>query len=100
MVVAIAASLAAQNQDPDPPENWTPTFNGVTRARWEGGRLVVDTVGFFDKSFYDFAGTPHTKDTHLTEQFHRVNYGNMEIQLITDAPGVFTNPCVINPTAT
>ena len=49
---------------------------------------MVDTVGFFEKSWYDFAGTPHTKDMHLTEKFHRIDYGNMEMQVTIDDPGV------------
>jgi len=84
----------------DHPKNLTPTFYGDSRAHWEGDWLVVDTVGFFEKSWYDFAGTPHTKDMHLTEKFHRVNYGNMEMQVIIDDPGVFTKPWVINRTTT
>ena len=53
---------------------------------------MVDTVSFFEKSWYDFAGTPHTKDMHLTETFHRIDFGNMEMKVTIDDPGVFTKP--------
>ena len=73
----------------DHPANLTPTFYGDSRAHWEGDWLVVDTKGFFDKSWFDFAGTPHTKDMHLIEKFHRVDYGNLEEEAFIEDPGVF-----------
>ena len=62
----------------DHPANLKPTFYGDSRAHWEGDWLVVDTKGFFEKSWFDFAGTPHTKDMHLVEKFHRIDYGNLD----------------------
>ncbi len=80
------------------PKDLKPTFYGDSRAHWDGDTLVVDTVSFFEKSWYDFAGTPHTKDMHLTETFHRIDYGNMEMQVTITDPGVFTKPWVMNRT--
>ena len=82
------------------PKDLKPTFYGDSRAHWDGDTLVVDTVSFFEKSWYDFAGTPHTKDMHLTEAFHRLDYGNMEMQVTIEDPGVLTKPWVINRTTT
>ena len=58
------------------PQDLKPTFYGDSRAHWDGDTLVVDTVGFFEKSWYDFAGTPHTPQMHVIETFHRTDYGN------------------------
>jgi hypothetical protein len=71
------------------PKNLKPTFYGDSRAHWEGDWLVVDTIGFLDKSWFDFAGTPHTKDMHLVEKFHRIDYGNLEEEATIEDPGVF-----------
>ena len=38
------------------PANLQPTFYGDSRAHWDGDTLVVDTVGFREDSWYDFAG--------------------------------------------
>src|SRR5437870_3985673 len=84
----------------DHPKDLKPTFYGDSRAHWEGDTLVVDTVSFFEKSWYDFAGTPHTKQMHLTETFHRRDYGNMDMQVTIDDPGVLTRPWVINRSTT
>jgi len=78
------------------PNDLKPTFYGDSRARWDGDTLAVDTIGFFEKSWYDFAGTPHTPQMHVTETFHRMDYGNMEMQVVIEDPGVFTKPWVIN----
>jgi hypothetical protein len=82
------------------PKDLKPTFYGDSRAHWEGDTLVVDTISFFTKSWFDFAGTPHTPAMHLIETFHRSDYGNMDMQVIIDDPGVITKPWVINRTTT
>jgi hypothetical protein len=84
----------------DHPKNLKPTFYGDSRARWEGDTLVVDTVSFFEKSWFDFAGTPHTPAMHLTETFHRIDYGNMEMDVTIDDPGTFTKPWTFHRTTT
>ena len=84
----------------DHPKNLKPTFYGDSRAHWEGDTLVVDTIGLFDKSWIDFTGTPHTPQMHLIETFHRVDYGNLEMQVIIDDPGAFSKPWVMNRSTT
>jgi hypothetical protein len=82
------------------PANLKPTFYGDSRAHWDGDTLVVDTVSFFEKSWFDFPGTPHTKAMHLIERFHRIDYGNMEMDDTIDDPGVFTGPWTFHRTTT
>ncbi|MBV8728807.1 MAG: hypothetical protein JO336_03255, partial [Acidobacteriia bacterium] len=82
------------------PKDLKPTFYGDSRAHWEGDTLVVDTVSFFEKSWFDFPGTPHTKAMHLTETFHRIDYGNMEMDVTIEDPGVFTKPLSFHRTTT
>jgi hypothetical protein len=82
------------------PKDLKPTFYGDSRAHWDGDTLVVDTVSFFEKSWYDFAGTPHTKQMHLIEKFHRRDFGNMDMEVTIEDPGVLTKPWIINRTTT
>jgi hypothetical protein len=82
------------------PKDLKPTFYGDSRAHWDGDTLVVDTVSFFEKSWYDFAGTPHTKQMHLVEKFHRRDFGNMDMEVTIEDPGVLTKPWVINRSTT
>ena len=88
------------NDGTEHPKDLKPTFYGDSRAHWDGDTLVVDTVSFFEKSWYDFAGTPHTKAMHLVETFHRRDYGNMDMQVTIEDPGVLTKPWVINRNTT
>ncbi len=82
------------------PKDLKPTFYGDSRAHWDGDWLVVDTTGFNTISWYDFAGTPHTPQMHLTEAFHRIDYGNMEMKVTIEDPGALNGPWVINRTTT
>ena len=53
---------------PDDPD---PTWYGHSIGKWEGDTLVVDTIGFNDKFWFDFAGHPHTPKLHITERYRR-----------------------------
>jgi hypothetical protein len=51
------------------PNHLLPTWNGDSVGHWEGDTLVVDTIGFNDKSWLHPAMQPHTEETHLIERF-------------------------------
>lgn len=84
----------------DHPRDPKPTYYGDSRAHWDGDTLVVDTTGFFEKSWFDYAGTPHTQQMHVIETFHRRDFGNLDMQDTIEDPGVFTKPWVINRSST
>ena len=72
---------------PDDPD---PTWYGHSVGRWEGDTLVVDSVGFNDKFWFDFAGHPHTEKLHVTERFERPNLGTLKYRVTIDDPGAYT----------
>jgi hypothetical protein len=82
------------------PKDLKPTWYGDSRAHWDGDTLVVDTIGFNDKSWIDMPGHPHTTQMHLTERFHRRDFGTLEIQDIIDDPGAYSKPWIMNKVAT
>jgi hypothetical protein len=53
--------------DPDP------TWMGDATARWDGDTLVVDNVGFNDKT--EVSGYMHTEALHVVERYRRVETG-------------------------
>jgi len=77
---------------PDPEPSWL----GYSAGRWEADRLVVDTVGFNDKSWLDASGHPHSEALHLTERFHRRDFGHMDLQITIDDPKMYTRPFSIS----
>lgn len=77
------------------PKDPDPSFMGYSVGRWEGDALVVDTIGFKDRTWLDFAGTPHTEQLRVTERIRRTSFGHLEITETIDDPGVFKRPFTI-----
>ena len=61
--------------DRDHPRNVAPTWNGDSIGHWEGDTLVVDTVGFNDRSWLQTALQPHTEETHMIQRIRQVEGG-------------------------
>lgn len=76
-------------QDPDP------SFMGYSIGRWEGDELVVESVGFDDRTWLDFGGHPHTEALRITERFRRTSVGSMALQVTFSDPGAYARPWTI-----
>src|ERR1041385_1656985 len=74
---------------PDDPD---PTWYGHSVGRWDGDTLVVDSVGFNDKFWFDFAGHPHTEKLHVIERFRRPDFNTLTYEVTIDDPGAYTRP--------
>jgi hypothetical protein len=81
-----------------PPE-LDPTWFGHSVGRFEQDTLVIDTVGFNDKFWFDRQGTPHTEQLHTIERWTRVNEGTLSNQVTIEDPGAFSRPFVTTWTA-
>src|SRR5215475_1130275 len=79
----------------DPNPNWM----GHSIGHWEGDVLVIDTVGFNDRSWLGPQGHPHTEMLHVTERLHRADLGHLEIELTIEDPGAYSKPWVIKRVA-
>jgi len=77
------------------PKDPNPTWWGYSVGHWEGDTLVVETAGFNDRSWLDFAGHPHTEDLRVTERFQRRDFGHMQLQTTFDDPKTFAKPFTI-----
>ena len=81
------------------PANWDPTWLGHSLGKWDGDALVVDTVGFNDRSWIGGLGDgylPHTEMLHVTERYRRVDFGHMDVAVTFDDPGTFVKPFHMN----
>lgn len=74
------------------PKDIDPTWFGDSTAKWEGDTLVVDTVGFNDKFWFDDAAHPHTEKLHVTERYRRPDFGHLDFEVTIDDPGAYTRP--------
>ena len=82
---------------PDDPD---PTWYGHSIGRWEGETLVVDTVGFNDKFWFDRRATPHTAQLHTIERWTRVDAGHLVREVTIDDPGAYSRPFTVTFQAT
>jgi hypothetical protein len=78
------------------PKDPTPNWNGYSVGNWEGDTLVVHTNGLRDGTWLDRKGNPLTEAATLTERFHRVNFGRLEIDLTVDDPKAYTKPWTVH----
>ena len=75
------------------PEDPDPQWWGHSIGWYENGdTLVVDTIGFTDKTWLDQMGHPHTEQLHLTERYKRVDATTLELDMVIDDPGAYTKP--------
>jgi hypothetical protein len=73
--------------------NPKPSWYGESVGRYEDGALVIDTVGFNDKTFVDNYRTPHTDKLHVVERWKLINDGRfLQAEVTVDDPGTFEAP--------
>jgi len=77
----------AHNLDLEP-NSWT----GDSSGKWEGTTLVVDTIGFNDRSWLDDTGKPHSDQLHVIERYRRSDAGSLEVQYTLEDPKFLTRP--------
>ncbi len=81
------------------PKDLNPTWYGHSVGRWEGDTLVIDTVGFNDKFWFDFRGYPHTEQLHTVERYTRKEFGKLTNEIMIEDPGAYSKPFTVTFTA-
>jgi len=75
------------------PEDPDPQWWGHSIGWYENGdTLVVDTIGFNDKTWLDQMGHPHTDKLHLIERYKRLDATSMQLDMTIDDAGAYTKP--------
>jgi hypothetical protein len=70
------------------PHGTVPRWMGDSRGRWDGATLVVDTIGFTDRTAFRGA----TPQLHLVERFTRVDADTIEYRFTAEDPATWTRP--------
>ena len=65
---------------------------GMSRGRWEGDTLVVDSVDFNGETWFDRAGNFHSDALHVLERFTRTGPDHIAYEVTIEDPKVFTRP--------
>jgi hypothetical protein len=74
------------------PDDVIPSYMGNSVAHWEGDTLVVDIVGFNDKTWLAGTGTFHSDALHITERYTRVSKDRIDYEVTMEDPNVLTKP--------
>ena len=72
-----------------------PTWMGYSTGKWDGDTLVVQTVGFNDKTWLDDAGHPHSDAMRVTERIRRPDFGHLVVEITIDDPAYYTRPWTV-----
>jgi hypothetical protein len=72
------------------PSDPDPSWWGNSIGKWQGDTLVIDSVGFNDRTWLDYQGLPHTEALHLVERYRRVDHDSLQLVLSIDDPKAYT----------
>lgn len=72
------------------PKDLDPSWWGHSIGHWDGDALVIDTVGFNDRTWLDYQGLPHSDALHVVERYRRVDHDNLQLELTIDDPKAYT----------
>jgi hypothetical protein len=68
------------------------TYNGDSVAHWEGETLVIDTIGFNDKTWLSGRGTRHSEALHVVERLRFIDDNSIEHLYTVDDRFALTAP--------
>ena len=74
------------------PDDLEPSYLGESVGRWDGDTLVVDVVGFNEKTWLVGVGTIHSEKLRVTERYTRESFDTIRYEVTMDDPEVFTRP--------
>lgn len=87
---------------PHPADVMYPTYQGDSVGRWDGDTLVVDVVGFNDKTWLvdgreEPSGWVHSDALHVVERWRLVDANTLEYVATVEDPKVLTGPWTQTP---
>lgn len=77
------------------PEDPNPDWMGYSVGHWEGDTLVIESLGFNDRTWLDDAGHPHTEQLRVTERIRRPDFGHLEVVRTMVDPGALAQPWTV-----
>jgi hypothetical protein len=69
-----------------------PLWMGDSVGKWQGDTLIVDVIGFNDKTWLDRVGHPHSDALHLVERFRRPDQATLVDDITIEDPKAYTKP--------
>lgn len=76
----------------DHPKTVDETWMGNSVGHWEGDTLVIDTIGFNDKTRLDTIGHPHSDRLHVIEKLTRTDPMHIGYEVTVMDPKAYKEP--------
>jgi hypothetical protein len=76
------------------PDDINPTYLGYSIAHWDGDTLVIESLGYNDRTWLDASGHPHGEKLRVTEKLTRTDFNNIKVEATFDDPEYYTKPWV------
>ncbi|HEY7191888.1 MAG TPA: hypothetical protein VH436_35315 [Vicinamibacterales bacterium] len=74
------------------PKDPEPFFHGNSTARWDGDTLVVDSIGFDERTYIQPNGWFHSDELHVTERYTRPSMNYLIVEITVADPKVLQKP--------
>lgn len=75
------------------PDKLNPSWLGDTIGHWDGDTLVVDSVGYNDRTWLNSKGAQHSDDLHIVERYRLVDGGKfLEVKVTAEDPKTLAKP--------
>jgi hypothetical protein len=68
------------------------TWNGLSRGRWEGNTLVIETTNFNGHTWIDDSGNFYTNNARVTERLTMIDADNIHYEATIEDSTVYTRP--------
>jgi hypothetical protein len=66
-----------------------PAYLGYSIGHWEGDTFVAESRGFNNRTPLDGMGHPRREAMHVTERFHRRDFGHLDTEMTFDDPQLY-----------
>jgi hypothetical protein len=66
-----------------------PLWMGDSIGKWDGDTLIIDTIGFNDKTWLDRVGHPHSDALHIVERMRRVDHETLSDNITMEDPTAY-----------
>lgn len=85
-IVSLRHPLPKEGPDLDP------LWLGYSSGHWEGKTLVIDSIGFNDKTWLDYSGLPHSEKLKVQERYTLAGPDRIQGTVTITDPDTFSRP--------
>jgi len=73
-------------------EDTWPKWSGYSVGRFDGDTLVVESIGFDDRTWLDKYGYPHSEEMRLQERYRLLDANTLELTMTITDPSIYSEP--------